>query len=149
MDDALFERAIHAYAAAIRILDPVRFQVWSDNGLTMPQARVLFTIVEHGEKSAGELAEHLGVAPSTITGITDRLVRQNLICRKEDPNDRRVVLLAVTEEGAALTSEIAESSRALLRGIFSEIPDERLAEIAAALEDIARAATGEPAEVTP
>ena len=139
MDNALFERAISAYGAVLRILDPIRFQIWSDNGLTMPQARVLFTIFEQGDQSAGQLAERLGVSPSTITGITDRLVRQNLIQRKEDPKDRRVVLLAVTEEGASLTSEIAESSRAFLRRVFAEIPDARLAEIAAALEDVAQA----------
>jgi DNA-binding MarR family transcriptional regulator len=139
VDTELFERTISAYAAAIRILDPIRFQIWSDSGLTMPQARVLFTILESGDQSAGDLAERLGVAPSTITGITDRLVRQNLIQRKEDPRDRRVVRLAMTEAGARLTFEIAESSRAYLRRVFAEIPDERLAAIASALEDFARA----------
>jgi DNA-binding MarR family transcriptional regulator len=151
VDPDLFERAISAYAAAIRVLDPIRFQVWSENGLTMPQARVLFTIVEHGDQSAGELAERLGVAPSTITGITDRLVRQDLIQRKEDARDRRGVLLALTEEGVRLTSEIAESSRAYLRRVFAEIPEDRLAEFAAALEDFARAnaVVHSPLEVTP
>lgn len=139
MDPALFERAISAYAAAIFILDPVRFQLWSETGLTMPQARVLFTLTEHGEQQAGELAEHLGVAPPTITGITDRLVRQSLIERKEDARDRRVVLLGLTEEGRRLTSEIAETSRAFLRRVFEQMPEGRLIDLVSALEELARA----------
>jgi DNA-binding MarR family transcriptional regulator len=147
-----FERAIAAYAEAIRILDPIRFQLWSDRGLTMPQARVLFTLVEHDNKSAGELADRIGVAPPTLTGITDRLVRQSLIERKEDPRDRRVVRLALTLEGRRLTLEIAESSRAYLRRVFEAMPPERLAQLAACLEDLARANAAsrdpEPLEVT-
>ena len=139
MDAELYERAIAAYAAAIRILDPIRFELWSENGLTMPQARVLFTIVEQGEQSAGELAERLGVGPSTITGITDRLVRQKLIERKEDPRDRRVVRLALTEEGTRITLEIAESSRALLRRVFEAMPEGRLQDLAACMEELAAA----------
>ena len=153
MDPDLFERAVSAYAAAIRILDPIRFQLWSENGLTMPQARVLFTLVEQGEQSAGELAERLDVGPSTITGITDRLVRQNLIERKEDPRDRRVVRLGLTAEGSRLTMEIAESSRAYLRRVFGAMPAKRLSELAACLEEMAaaNAAVGgpQPAEVSP
>ena len=139
MDPALFERLINAYAAAVFILDPVRFQLWSENGLTLPQVRVLFTLAEYGEQQAGELAEHLGVAPPTITGITDRLVRQSLIERKEDPRDRRVVLLGLTEEGRRLTSEIAETSRAYLRRVFEQMPEDHLIGLARSLEELARA----------
>jgi DNA-binding MarR family transcriptional regulator len=139
VDPELFERVISAYGQAIRILDPIRFQVWADSGLTMPQARVLFTLVEAGEQSAGELAERLGVTPSTITGITDRLVRQGLIQRKEDARDRRVVRLGLSAEGRSLTLEIAESSRSYLRRVLEQIPDNTLIGLADALEGLARA----------
>jgi DNA-binding MarR family transcriptional regulator len=152
VDPEAFERALAAYANAIRILDPIRFQVWADNGLTMPQARVLFTLVS-GDQSAGELAEQLGVTPSTITGITDRLVRQDLIERQEDSRDRRVVRLALTEEGRRLTVEIVESSRSYLRQVFEAMPEERLEQMTAALEELARANSevhsALPLEVTP
>jgi len=139
MDTELFERVLAAYASAIRILDPIRFHIWDDSGLTMPQARVLYTLVEHGDQSAGELAERLGVKPSTITGISDRLVRQQLIERKEDPTDRRVVLLALTDTGRSLTLEIAESSRSYLREVFAEMTPDRLEKLAESLEELAAA----------
>lgn len=149
MDPVLFERVIAAYGQALRILDPIRFEIWAENGLTMPQARVLFTLVEAGEQSAGELAERLRATPSTITGITDRLVRQGLIERKEDPRDRRVVLLDLSAEGRSLTLEIAESSRKYLREILELLPEESLDKLAEVLEELALAyeSLRAPAEV--
>jgi DNA-binding MarR family transcriptional regulator len=135
----LFERSVTAYAHALRVLDPLRFQLWSDRGLTMPQARVLFTLIEHGERSAGELADELAVTPPTITGITDRLVKQGLVERREDQRDRRIVRLCLTGEGRQLTVEIAEKSRAYLRGVFQTLTEARLTEICSALEDLAAA----------
>ena len=139
MDTQLFERALLAYGHAVRVIDPIRFHLWADRGLTMPQARVLFTLIEHGERSAGELADELAVAPPTITGITDRLVKQGLVERREDPRDRRIVRLCLTDEGHQLTVEIAEKSRAYLRGVFETLTEKRLTEICAALEDLAAA----------
>ncbi len=139
MDTQLFERALLAYAHVIRVIDPIRFQLWADRGLTMPQARVLFTLIEHGERTAGELAEEVSVSPPTITGITDRLVKQGLVERREDPRDRRIVVLCLTDEGRQLTLEIAEKSRVYLGEVFETLSDERLAEICSALEDLAAA----------
>lgn len=139
LQNELHQRALVAYGRAVRIVDPVRFQLWADRGLTMPQVRVLFELVEAGERSAGELAEALSVAPPTITGLTDRLVKQNLVERREDSRDRRVVRLALTDEGRALTAEIAEQAGAYLREVFDTLPPGRLDEICAALEELAAA----------
>lgn len=139
LPNELHQRALVAYGRAVRIVDPVRFQLWADRRLTMPQIRVLFELVEGGERSAGELAEALSVAPSTITGLTDRLVKLDLIERREDARDRRVVRLALTDEGRALTAEIAEQAGAYLREVFDALPAGRLEDICSALEDLAAA----------
>src|ERR1700675_3282126 len=102
----------------------------------MPQARVLFTLIEHGERTAGELAEEVSVSPPTITGITDRLVKQGLGERREDPRTRRIVVLCLTDEGRQLTLEIAEKSRVYLGEVFETLSGARLAEICTALEDL-------------
>ena len=139
LPNELHQRALIAYGRAVRIVDPVRFQLWADRGLTMPQVRVLFELVEEGERSAGELAEALSVAPPTITGLTDRLVKQDLVERREDPRDRRVVRLALTDGGRALTAEIAEQAGTYLREVFDTLPPGRLDEISEALEELAAA----------
>ena len=139
LQNELRQRALVAYGKVVRIVDPIRFQLWADRGLTMPQVRVLFELVEAGERSAGELAEALSVAPPTITGLTDRLVKLALIQRREDARDRRVVQLALTDEGRALTAEIAEQAGAYLREVFDALPAGRLDDICSALEELAAA----------
>lgn len=139
MDDALFERLLAAYRQTVNILDPIRFAFYNERGLTMAQARVLFILAERGDRPAGDLAQELQVSPSTVTGMTDRLIKQGLIVRKEDSRDRRVVLLALSEDGVRLTSEVAETAKSHLRKVFANISGGRLTEIAAALEDLGNA----------
>jgi DNA-binding MarR family transcriptional regulator len=142
LPNELLERAFAAYAAAVRVVDPLRFQIWWDRGLTMPQVRVLFELSERDNLTAGELADILAVAPPTITGLTDRLVRSALIERREDARDRRVVRLALSADGRKVTGEIAEAARAYLTEVFEQLPPGRLEEICAALEDLAAANAG-------
>ena len=135
----LIEAALAAHARAIRILDPIRFQVWAERGITMPQVRVLFMLAESGDQSAGDIADTLGVAASTVTGITDRLVRQGLIERREDTADRRVVRLTLTADGRRLTTEVGEVSRTYLREVFALLSDEQLEVLVRSFENLADA----------
>ena len=135
----LIEAALAAHARAIGILDSIRFQVWAERGITMPQVRVLFMLAESGDQSAGDIADTLGVAASTVTGITDRLVRQGLIERREDTADRRVVRLTLTADGRRLTTEVGEVSRTYLREVFALLSDEQLEVLVRSFENLADA----------
>lgn len=46
-----------------------------------------------------ELSERLMVTGGNVTGLTDRLVREGLVERQEDENDRRAYSVRLTEEG--------------------------------------------------
>lgn len=54
---------------------------------------------ERGPLKAAVLAGALGIAPSTLTRLANRLVRDGLVDRHADPEDRRAVVLATTERG--------------------------------------------------
>lgn len=136
MNDALFQRLISAYGAAIGILDPIRIKFYTERGLTMPQMRVLFMLAERPGASAGELADELQVAPPTVTGMTDRLQKQGLIVRGVDPSDRRLVRLSLSDEGLRLTTEVAEMSKATLRQVFDRMPEDRLGLLTELLEEL-------------
>ena len=55
-----------------------------------------------------ELALALACDNSNVTGIVDRLEARGLVERRADPNDRRVKMLVVTPEGAALRRRVKE-----------------------------------------
>jgi DNA-binding MarR family transcriptional regulator len=52
------------------------------------------------------LGHALGLDKTTLTAELDRLERAGLIVRKPDPNDRRVRLPVITEQGRAVQSEV-------------------------------------------
>ena len=53
------------------------------------------------------LAGSLHCDASNVTGIVDRLESRGLIERRSSPEDRRVKMIAVTEEGQRLREQIA------------------------------------------
>ncbi|MEN3536731.1 MarR family transcriptional regulator [Microbispora sp. ZYX-F-249] len=77
--------------------------------LTMQQLKVVMFLSFAGPTSGQELARHLGVGLATVTGIVDRVVAQGLASRHEDPHDRRVRRVELTEAGRHLTTEIIEA----------------------------------------
>jgi DNA-binding MarR family transcriptional regulator len=91
----------------------------------MPQLRLMHLLFLKDCRPVGELAEEMNVRPATVTGLTDRLVRQELIERQDDPEDRRIVRVALTPEGRRVLGEIETASRAYLQVIFDRLgPDD-------------------------
>lgn len=59
-----------------------------------------------GGLSPHELAARAGVARATVTGLLDRLERAALLRREADPEDRRMIRIRLTPEGAALAADL-------------------------------------------
>jgi DNA-binding MarR family transcriptional regulator len=57
------------------------------------------------------LAEALQVTPTNITGIIDRLVKQGLVSRAGDAQDRRILVLKATTKGKRLVANLRERKR--------------------------------------
>ena len=61
--------------------------------VTMPQAKLLYLLGAAGDLHMSDLVHRLGVSLSTISGLVDRVVDQGLAVRREDPIDRRQVVV--------------------------------------------------------
>jgi DNA-binding MarR family transcriptional regulator len=73
-------------------------------GLNNGSFRLLVFVLEELEETGqwptpSQLAERAGLAPATVTDLLDSLERAKLIMREEHPNDRRGVLIRLTEAG--------------------------------------------------
>lgn len=62
-------------------------------GLSAADHKALGIIVRRGPMPSGALAPELGVRPSAVTGVVDRLERAGYVRRVPDPADRRRVLV--------------------------------------------------------
>lgn len=94
--------------------------------LTMQQLRVMRILYNEGPTRVSVLARRLQVSTPTVTGILDRLVRQGLTYRADDPRDRRVVLNMLTEDGRSVIEQLHPLHADRLRqAIIQMTPEER------------------------
>ncbi len=66
------------------------------------EALVLLTFSSRGSLPLGKMGERLQVHPTSVTSIIKRLVDQELVERRQHPDDRRTVLAEITPAGRDL-----------------------------------------------
>lgn len=94
------------------------------HGITPVQYAVLQVLWEHDGISAKAISERLIIDSATITGIIDRLERDQLLSRSPSPDDRRVNLVFLTKKGASLKSKLQASMNQLNRRVAEAIGDD-------------------------
>lgn len=112
-----------------------------EDTVTIAQFRVLVLLTTHGPTTLAQLAARLGVNASTAQRQVDRLVRDGLVDRREDPEDRRQVVLEPTDHGTGLVEAVTERRRTEIARIVRAVPAEQQAALIQALEAFAVAAS--------
>ena len=111
---------------------------WDVPDLTLTQLRALFAIELRAPASVGALADSLGLSLASASALVDRLVRAELVRRRDDPLDRRRVLVSLSATGAALVQRFEAGKRAgFRREIAAMTRRERIA-LATALDALLR-----------
>jgi DNA-binding MarR family transcriptional regulator len=85
--------------------------------ITLPQYRTLVVLAGGGPQRSAVLAKELGVAPSTLTRMCDRLVRKSLVLRFHRYHDRRSIWLGLTPEGRDMVGLVMSARRRELEEI--------------------------------
>ncbi|MGE5416534.1 MAG: MarR family winged helix-turn-helix transcriptional regulator [Acidobacteriota bacterium] len=78
---------------------------FSEFGITLVQSFVLFHLVEHDGSSVKDIANAVQLDSPAITGLIDRMLKEGLVVRKEDPGDRRSVQVFITHKGRDVAVE--------------------------------------------
>lgn len=74
--------------------------------LTVRQVATILELSRIGEVDFGTTADRIGVSRSALSRIVERLVESGLVDRREQPTDRRRILLSITPQGAELAEGI-------------------------------------------
>ena len=77
------------------------------DALTCRQVAILASIAANPNKSVKDHAEACDVSKPAITRATDKMLEMGWITRDYDPQDRRQVLLSITDRGAINLASIA------------------------------------------
>jgi DNA-binding MarR family transcriptional regulator len=76
-------------------------------GLTTVQAHALMQMAEAPPGPMSRLADRLGVDPSWVTGLVDRLEQRGEVARRASPDDRRVKIVELTGAGRDTCADLA------------------------------------------
>lgn len=92
------------------------FELIAQLDLTVAQMRGLFVLdVADHALALTELAPRMGLSVAAAGRAVDGLVRHGFVSRSEDPVDRRIKRLALTDEGLAVLGRINEARLVGLR----------------------------------
>ena len=104
--------------------------------LSLTTESVVAELWRAGPRRLTELATMTGIAQPSMTELVSRLCRAGLAERRRDPDDRRVVLVALTSEGAAGFERRREATNVTLAGLVDQLPPADVAALQAALPAI-------------
>jgi DNA-binding MarR family transcriptional regulator len=108
-EDELMDRLVQTSFTVMALLS----QVAAAHDMSLTQLRVL-AILRDREPRLSELAGHLGLERSSVSGLIDRAVRRGLVSRVASEDDGRAVRLSLTDEGHRLAATGAREIATLL-----------------------------------
>jgi DNA-binding MarR family transcriptional regulator len=95
-------------------------------GLSWPQFGVMMRLYHGGSCAVSEIGKHMGVTSAAASQLIDGLVERGLLERFENPEDRRLKRISVSQKGRAFVQEgMAERYRWVDEMVASLTADER------------------------
>ena len=138
--EAVIERLVATFEAMMHSVASAHAPEFLEVGMTMSQAKVLYLVQAASGLRMSDLSARLGVSLSTVSGVVDRLVDQGLLNRRDDPADRRHVVLWMTDAGTTQLQLFRELNEGQIRALLSRIDAADLVVIEQALDVLAAAA---------
>jgi DNA-binding MarR family transcriptional regulator len=128
--DALAQSAFDTTAALTRLA--------SEHDLTLPQLRVL-GILRGRRVRMTELAAHLGLEKSSLSGLIERAERRGLVARRKCAADGRAVEAFLTTSGEQLAARMTTRARALVLPLADSLSTDQRRLLRSLLEKIHQA----------
>ena len=86
--------------------------------ISSAQLNCLLALFENGPLPPSQIARHMMVKSSTVTGVVDRLEQKGLVERIRNSPDRRVITIQLTAAGKDLTGNAPPPiQRKIIRGL--------------------------------
>ncbi|WP_030908101.1 MarR family winged helix-turn-helix transcriptional regulator [Streptomyces sp. NRRL F-5126] len=96
--------------------------VAAENGLSLVQLRLL-GVLRDREPGMRELADHLGLDKSSMTGLADRAERRGLLRRTPAPHDKRAVRVSLTPQGHELARAATDEAGRRILALTAHLTD--------------------------
>jgi DNA-binding MarR family transcriptional regulator len=123
---AVAKAGVHHAEALMRLIHQVASS--SSERATMElnirQRLVLQCLGLEGEQPIAAIGQRLGLSPSTMTGLVDRLEEQGYVKRRPHASDRRVTVLVLSRKGSTAYSRETDWYRSLVDEILGSLGED-------------------------
>jgi len=106
--------------------------------VSSPQLHCLLALNENGPLPPSQIARHIMVKSSTVTGIIDRLEQKGLVCRLRNSPDRRVITIQLTEAGKELAQNAPPPIQHKIVDGLKKLPEGEIKQIILSLSKLTR-----------
>ncbi|NRD78943.1 MarR family transcriptional regulator [Bacillus sp. BRMEA1] len=91
-----------------------------EQGVTIPQARILAEVYSQRSISIKQLSQNLKMTQSTVSDIVERLTTKGFLEKAANPKDKRSVVISLSEPFAeGLNENVSEISNKSLIGVLN------------------------------
>ena len=116
-------RSLHAFIRHTR-----------ESDLSFSQVNTLFRLYHHGSSSVNDLARHLGITKAAVSQLLDPLIKADLVLRSENPEDRRMRLIGLTDKGQEMVENSRNTRHAWLADLAQVFSDDEKAQLLPAIQ---------------
>ena len=105
--------------------------------VSITQMKTLHVLADGGsELSVKELSDRLGLSLPGASRIVDALMRRGWLERREDPDDRRMKRVRITDDGRKVLDRIEAARLAGLEDYAASLTPEQRTRLSSALSDL-------------
>ena len=104
------------------------------HGFTSSQCYTLLELLKQESISMNELSNKMNLDTSTMTRVIDNLVRDGLVKRVRDENDRRFVVVELTPKGQGTAQSLRQSIEAYYQKITENLPPGQTEQVLASVQ---------------
>jgi DNA-binding MarR family transcriptional regulator len=126
------EELLDALVRSAFTVTAVLTSIGAEHDLSLTQVRVLGILRDRTLRMA-DLADHLGLERSTLSGLVDRAEARGLLERRRSAADRRTIEVGVTDAGRALTTDAYRAVAAALAPAVARLDADERRSLAALL----------------
>ena len=130
------EHIVYLLAQANRQVHKQLDDEFRREGVPVEQWRILRLLAERNGRSMGELTTAALLNHPTLTKMVDRMVSDSLVYRRQDADDRRKVLMFISDRGKVLSKKLNSLAVDQEEHILESYGDKSTSELKRLLESL-------------
>ncbi|MEM9465119.1 MAG: MarR family transcriptional regulator [Actinomycetota bacterium] len=126
LDPVTFRAMYGIFRLGGRMFNDLEAQVHRPAGWSLAGFRVMFLLWVAGPMESHEIARLAGLTRAAISSAVNTLERDRLVDRRRESDDRRVVTVHLTDDGASRIEDAYQAQNRRERELFGDLTDDEL-----------------------